>query len=60
MQRRRKELVSENRDIALKNCQRQPKFEELKRELRRKCSEADELRKDYERNYEELSESADP
>ena len=59
VQRRRKELVAENREAALKNCQLQPEFEQLKRELSRKCSEAADLRKDYERNFEELSELID-
>ena len=59
VRRRRKDLVAENREAALKNCQLQPEFEELKTELSRKCAEAAELRKNYERNFEELSKAID-
>ena len=49
-------MQEENRELAVKTCELQPQFEELKSSLRRKSTEVDELRDSYARKYEELSE----
>ena len=54
-QERRERVQEENRELAVKTCERKPQFEELKSQLRRKSTEVDELRDSYGRRYEELS-----
>lgn len=52
---RREEIQEENRDLAVKTCQLQSHFDDLKSELRQKSTEVDELRGSYLTKYEELS-----
>lgn len=57
-QRRRRELQKKNEQLAQQSYDLQPKFEESKEELRRKCIEAADLKEEYTRRYGELSESS--
>lgn len=54
-QQRREGIQDSNRQLAMKTCELQPKFDKLKSELRQKSTEVDELRDSYAGKYEELS-----
>ena len=54
-QHRRERIQEQNRELAVKTCEQQPKFEEMKSELRQKSTKVDELRDSYITKYEELS-----
>ncbi len=45
-----------NRQLALANNDKEPQFTEAKEELRRLVTEANDLKTEYDRDYDELSE----
>ena len=55
-QQRRQRIQEQNRELAVKTCEQQPRFEEIKSELRQRSTEVDELKETYTSKYDELSE----
>lgn len=49
-------MREKNRELAVANTELEPRFEETKANLRRKCTEATDLQEVYRSKYEELSE----
>ena len=47
--------VQKNRQLALENCELEPKFQEAKERLTAKVIEATELEREYKQGFEELS-----
>ena len=44
------------RELAVANCELEPRFTSAKQELRVKCTESADLKEEYVKNFEELSE----
>ena len=57
IRQRSEDIRESNKELAIKNVEQAPRFNELKSELVLKASELASLREEYDKKYKELSES---
>lgn len=55
IRRKSEQIRDTNKELALKNVEREPRFTELKSELVLKASELNSLKEEYDKKYKELS-----